>query len=172
MDAVRQFLEFIDQRQSSTLPPWTAHQDGTRDMVRQGKWNDCGLATCYIIEATAQDVALSYFTEEGIYQSRARFALCLLTQSVPPISTAKVTTVQSVVSEITLPPSVSRQESVATTTPNPDDYHMFHKDFVYFPYLDDADMPPEILALPPRPEPPSHSFITPSLPDHCIAETY
>jgi hypothetical protein len=88
MDAVKQFLEFVDRQQGITLPPWVAHTDGTRDMVRQGEHNDCGLATCYIIEAVAQNIALSHFTVEGIYQSRARFALCLLTESVPPISTA------------------------------------------------------------------------------------
>jgi hypothetical protein len=79
MDAVKQFLEFVDRQQGITLPPWVAHIDGTRDMVRQGEHNDCGLATCYIIEAVAQNVALSHFTVEGIYQAE----LALLSASLP-----------------------------------------------------------------------------------------
>ncbi len=98
-------------------------------MVRQGEHNDCGLATCYIIEAVAQNVALSHFTVEGIYQSRARFALCLLTESVPPISTALVSTVQSVIGTAS-----------TVSTYSADDYNIFHKDFVYLPYIDDAEL--------------------------------
>ena len=126
MAAVKNFLDFIDSTYPGDIVGWTAHPDGTRDMVTQGLQPDCGPGTCFIIEATASDIPLAHFTVDGIHQGREHFAYCLLQQEIPPMSSCLVSTVTTV---------VQQQESSAQSprgTPT-----ILHQDYDYDPFCDD-----------------------------------
>ncbi len=126
MAAVKDFLDFIDSTYPGDNVGWTAHLDGTRDMVTQGLQPDCGPGTCFIIEATASDIPLAYFTVDGIHQGREHFAHCLLQQEIPPMSSCLVSTVTTV---------VQQPESFAQSTQG--HFTIFHEDYEYDPFCDD-----------------------------------
>ena len=105
-------------------------------MVTQGSYPDCGPGTCFIIEAIASNISLTYFTVEGIHQGRKHLALCLLRQSVPPLSASVISTVNSV---------IHQSELAEDPLPNCD-INILNENYAYAPYQDDHVNCPESVA--------------------------
>ena len=133
MEAVKEFLHYVDSTTTSQRSDWKAIYDGTRDMVTQGSYPDCGPGTCFIIEAIASNISLTHFTVEGIHQGRKHFAVCLLRRSVPPLSTSVISTVQSVIQQ-----PESAEDSLTVC-----DINILNENYVYDPYQDDLVNCPE-----------------------------
>ena len=127
MNAVKDFLDFIDSSNSGATSEWYANFDGTKDMVTQGQYPDCGPSTCFIIEAVVSNIPLSHFTVEGIHQGRFHFAHCLLRQAVPPLTESLVSIV-----ETTIQQPASSQEPDAEN-----DRTILHENYKYDPFCDD-----------------------------------
>ena len=160
MEAVKGFLNYADSIASRDTTEWTANYDGTKDMVTQGNYPDCGPGTCFIIEAIASNIPLSYFTVEGIHQGRNHFALCLLRQSVPLLSSCIVSTVTSVI----------RQPESSASPMTEGDYNILHEKYEYDPYRDDHVLRPEVDALTHLPIQHHAMLKVPKLRQHQIGE--
>jgi len=160
MNAVKDFLDFIDSSNPGATSEWTAHYDGTQDMVTQGQYSDCGPGTCFIIEAIVSNIPLSHFTVEGIHQGRFHFAHCLLRQSVPPLSGSLVS-----IAESTIRQSVTLQEPEDGS-----DRTILHEEYEYDPFRDDEAFGPEQTSAVVVTEHHPFLFRVPGLQHHQITE--